>query len=229
MPYNAASKATPPRAQKKTPNYFQPEQVHLIITELDKALLKWRLIAYLLILTGCRRGEIAGIKWSKIDFENKTILIDSALLYSKEKGFYEARTKTRKNRYTKLNEILIPMLEEHLIEQKELAEANGVEWNQNDYLFTQINYNPINPTSITCWMSDFSKELGLPHMNPHAFRHTFISLLLAYKTDIVTVSDLAGHSRVSTTEDIYCHVILEAKAKAMADYSNLILNIETKK
>lgn len=68
-------------------------------------------------------------------------------------------------------------------------------------------------------------------VNKHSvrYRKNLYWTLLAYQTDIVTVSDLAGHSRVSTTEDIYGHVILEAKAKAMADYSNLILNVEIKK
>ena len=186
------------------------------------------MITYLYILTGCRRGEIAGLKWSKINWEDHIILIDCALLYSKEKGIYEGRTKSRKERYNSLNEILIPMFEEHLKNQQKLAEAIGAIWNMNDYIFTQIDYRPINPTSITSWMSKFSKDIGLPHMNPHAFRHTFISILIANKTDIVTVTDLAGHGRVSSTKDIYSHIIMETKAKAMTDYGNFILNVGLK-
>jgi len=120
------------------------------------------------------------------------------------------------------------MFEEHLKNQQKLAEAIGAIWNMNDYIFTQIDYRPINPTSITSWMSKFSKDIGLPHMNPHAFRHTFISILIANKTDIVTVTDLAGHGRVSSTEDIYSHIIVETKAKAMTDYGNFILNVGLK-
>lgn len=49
--------------------------------------------------------------------------------------------------------------------------------------------------------------------------HEIDSLFLASNTDIVPVADIARHSRVSTTEDIYSHIILETKAKAMTDYS----------
>lgn len=67
--YNAASRATPPKDIQKAPNYSQPEQISEILEALEAEPLKWRLITELLIVTGCRRGEIMGLKWSKIDFE----------------------------------------------------------------------------------------------------------------------------------------------------------------
>ena len=55
---------------------------------------------------------------------------------------------------------------------------------------------------------------GLPHINPHAFRHTVASVLLANGTDIVTVSKQLGHASITTTENFYSHIIEENKAKA---------------
>ncbi|BAK97428.1 hypothetical protein OBV_02300 [Oscillibacter valericigenes Sjm18-20] len=62
IPYNPAAKATPPKPRRKEPNYFQPDVLDGILDELDHAPLKWRTITYLLIDTGCRRGEAAGLK-----------------------------------------------------------------------------------------------------------------------------------------------------------------------
>ena len=77
VPYNAASKASPPRIKKKDPNYFQPATVADILEALESEPLKWHLITHLLIVTGCRRGEIMGLKWEKIDFENNRVKIDT--------------------------------------------------------------------------------------------------------------------------------------------------------
>ena len=62
VPYNAAAKATPPKAAKKAPNYFQPETITEILKALEAEPLKWQLITHLLLVTGCRRGEIMGLK-----------------------------------------------------------------------------------------------------------------------------------------------------------------------
>ena len=58
----------------------------------------------------------------------------------------------------------------------------------------------MNPDSITGWLKDFSARHNLPHINPHAFRHTVASVLPANGTDIVTVSKQLGHASVNTTE-----------------------------
>ena len=63
-------------------------------------------------------------------------------------------------------------------------------------------------------LAKFSKRKGLPHINPHAFRHTAASVLIAQGTDVVTVSKMLGHTKVSTTEDIYSHVIEDCKQQA---------------
>lgn len=75
VPYNAASKATPPKPKKKIANHYQPEQVISILNKLEQEPLKWQLITQLLMVTGARRGEIVGLRWSKVDFSKKRILI----------------------------------------------------------------------------------------------------------------------------------------------------------
>ena len=214
VPYNAASKATPPRTTKKDPNYFQPETVAAILEALESEPLKWRLITHLLIVTGCRRGEIMGLKWEKIDFENNRVKIDRALVSSKSKGVYEESTKTRDIRHLTLPRETMDLLRQHKREQLRLQLANGDRWLRTDYIFTQDNGNRMSPDSITGWLKNFSSRHGLPHINPHAFRHTVASVLLANGTDIVTVSKQLGHASITTTENFYSHIIEENKAKA---------------
>ena len=81
----------------------------------------------------------------------------------------------------------------------------------------------MNPDSITGWLKDFSSRHGLPHINPHAFRHTVASVLLANGTDIVTVSKQLGHASITTTESFYSHIIEENKAKAADCIANVLI------
>ena len=214
VPYNAASKATPPRTTKKDPNYFQPETVAAILEALESEPLKWRLITHLLIVTGCRRGEIMGLKWEKVDFDNSRVKIDRALVSSKSKGVFEESTKTSDIRHLYLPKETMDLLRQHKREQLRLQLANGDRWLHTGYVFTQDNGDHMNPDSITGWLKDFSTRHGLPHINPHAFRHTVASVLLANGTDIVTVSKQLGHASITTTESFYSHIIEENKAKA---------------
>ena len=81
-------------------------------------------------------------------------------------------------------------------------------------MFIRDDGSPMNPDSIGSWLSDFAKRHDLPHINPHAFRHTVASVLIANGTDVVTVSKQLGHHKISTTEDFYSHLIEQNKEKA---------------
>ena len=72
---------------------FQSEQVKLIREALEKEPIKWKTLVHLFLATGARRGEILGLKWDKIDFENRTINISTSILYSPEHGVYEDTPK----------------------------------------------------------------------------------------------------------------------------------------
>lgn len=223
VPYNAADRAMAPKTTSKEVNYFQPDEITAILQALETEPLKWRTITHLLIVTGCRRGEIMGLKWSKVDWENHRIKIDNNLLYSKECGIYEGSTKTENTRYIKLPNETINLLRQFRTQQQELRLANGDRWQDLDFVFTQDDGKPMNPGSITSWLSDFSKRHGLPHINPHAFRHTVASVLIANGLDIVTVSKQLGHTKVSTTDDYYAHIIEDEKSKASECIADVML------
>lgn len=70
VPYNAAAKASPPKVSRSKANYFQPEEIEAILKALEKEPIKWRTITHLMIVTGCRRGEIMGLKWEDVDLDN---------------------------------------------------------------------------------------------------------------------------------------------------------------
>ena len=223
VPYNAAAKATPPKNDQKEVNYFQVDDVVRIREALEEEPLKWRVATHLLLITGCRRGEVMGLRWSKVDFENNQLRIDTNLLYSPKRGIYEDTTKTRTVRFVKIPTETMDLLREYRAWYDELREANGDRWHDTDFLFVKDNGEPMIPDGITAWLRKFSMRHDLPHINPHAFRHTMASVLINSGADVVSVSKRLGHKKVSTTTDIYSHIIQEADEQASECLADVML------
>jgi len=245
VPYNAAAKViNKPKADRNHEvNYFEPEELECIRDCLDKAPLKWRVIAHLLIVTGCRRGEIMGLKWSAVDFDNNSIHINNNLLYSKEFGIYEDSTKTvDSDRSIKLADETMELLREYRAYWLDLRQKSGSQWNsfieisdgkgvkhsqKAEFLFVKDNGScighPMHPDSVTDWLNKFSDKNGLPHINPHAFRHTLASVLCLNGIDITTISKWLGHRNVTTTMNIYEHILNNGKEQVAACVSDVIL------
>jgi integrase len=70
------------------------------------------------------------------------------------------------------------------------------------------------PDSIMQWLAKFSEAHHLPHIHPHAFRHTAASTMIASGIDLVTTAHELGHANATTTATIYAHSIAVAQAKA---------------
>ncbi len=241
--YNPASKATPPKKGKPQPNYFQPGEIAAILEALENEPIKWRVIIHLLLITGARRGEIAGLKWSAIDWDNSRIHIGVNLLNRTDIGIYEDTPKTEmSDRYIQVPAETMQLLREYYSYWTQLRSSCGSHWNnfveisdgsgnqksvKAEYLFVQTQGNkmgyPIRPDSITRKCSEFSKRYGLPHINPHAFRHTMASVLYFNGADSVSISSRLGHSKTSTTSDIYSHIIKEADKRSSECIANAIL------
>lgn len=212
--FNPAETASPPSVKKKEASFFEPEQVEQIMKCLEREPLKWRCITLLMIATGARRGEIMGLKWSAIDFKKNQIKICTNLLYSKQRGIYVDTPKTDESRYVCVDRSVMQLLAEHRKRQSLLRLRMGERWVNTGYCFTRENGEPMHPDSITDWLSKFSKRYDLPHINPHKFRHTQASILINEGVDIVTVAKRLGHKQVTTTENIYAHVLAKADAEA---------------
>ena len=212
--FNAAHKATPPKPERKEAETFQPEEVQKIRDCLEYEPIKWKTITHLLLITGCRRGEIMGLKWADVEWDRNRLKIARSLLYSPTRGVYEDTTKTGNMRRISLPCETMQLLKAYRAWYSELQLKNGDRWQNSGYLFVQDNGAPMNPHSLSAWLHEFSQRHNLPNIHPHKFRHTMASLLYFGGLDSITISKRLGHAKVSTTTDIYSHIIQQADEQA---------------
>lgn len=211
IPFNPADRVELPKAERKEVNYFQAEEVKAIAEALQTEPIKWQTLTHLLLITGARRGEILGLKWNCIDFENNQLHICNNILYTPDRGIYEDTPKTaRSNRFITVPDETIDLLKKYRLWQNQERLRLGEYYEYSGYVFTQDNGSPLHPDSVTDWLKKFSKRHNLPHINPHAFRHTMASMLYYNGVDSVSISKRLGHAQVSTTANIYAHVMEEA-------------------
>ena len=214
IPYNPAAKATPPKVSKKEADYFQPEEVAEIVKALQDVPIKWKAMSYILIDTGCRRGELMGLQWHCVDLDKGIMMIKQALLYTKDKGVYVGPPKTGRPRAVCLAPETIEVLKKWKAEQLRAKIRHADIWQDTGFIFTKDDGAAMHPDSITDWLNKFSDANDLPHIHPHAFRHTVASILISSGIDPVTTANELGHADANTTNAIYAHQIARARAEA---------------
>ena len=194
---NVALYAEVPKIKKKEVDYYQKEDIVQILEAVESEPLFWKTFVHILIFSGARRGEIVGLKWENVDYDNNRIFINSSILYTREYGIFEDSCKTVNSvRWITLPESTIDLL-------KQLKKESQ----KSKYVFSN-DFGVIHPDSIVRYLKKLEdKNPHLPHLHCHAFRHTMASLLYSEGIDPVTISSRLGHARVSITSDLYAHKI----------------------
>ena len=222
--YNPCGRVEAPKIERKEAEYLDEFQAQELLQCLEKEPLQYRAMITLLLYSGMRRGELCGLEWSDIDFDNCIIDITKTSLYLTDRGIFDDTTKNETSkRVIKVPASAIDVLREHRTEQIKTKFKLGDKWIDSNKVFTQWNGKAIHPDTITGWFQKFIKKNNLPPIHIHSLRHTNATLLIASGADLRTVSKRLGHSNMTTTSNIYTHAIKSADERA-AELLGDILN-----
>ncbi|KZO01257.1 site-specific integrase [Pseudobacillus badius] len=160
------------------------------------------------VMTGLRRGELSGLKWTDINFDEKTITVNGSLYRKKGEGIkYKDNTKTESsdNRVITVPDIVIDVLQKEKVTQMEMKKKSDENFNKDNYVFVKIDGKPFSPDYLTKKFREIIRSIDVKQITLHGLRHTNASLLMKLGTHAKVVSDILGHSRIQVTLDFYSH------------------------
>jgi integrase len=204
----------------------------------------WKPLFTVLLGTGCRIGEVIGLRWEDIDLDKRTISINHSVTYYAREG-----SKTRKSEFavslpkTEAGKRTIPMMDavyEAFKEEYEAQKENGFNCTEIDgmtgFIFCNRFGNINNPQTINRTIKRIRESYNaeeeinakkekrqpviIPHFSCHHLRHTFCTRFCEKETNIKVIQAVMGHADIATTMDIYAEVTDAKKKEAIENLSH---------
>jgi integrase len=163
----------------------------------------------LLILTGMRRGELFGLRWSSIDFEGRQLLVDAVVAKNKQRKYaYRTFPKTSASiRNIALPESALYVLRWQRQHLEELYAAMGAELTAEDFVFPGQGLGGVfNPDVLSSAFSWLIRSKDVPKIALRDLRHSNARAHLSAGTGLETIMEILGHSMFSTTADFYAGI-----------------------
>jgi integrase len=215
LPSNPADRATPPRPARSTASAPAVAAVQLLVVEAEKTDPVLAIAIALAAITGARRGELCGLRWSDVDWSRRTLTIARSLTVV-DKQVTEGPTKTHQRRDIAVDEALGAFLARRRAEQERYAEAVGVALLDDPFILSRSadGSEPCLPDGLTHKYQRLAARLGLS-THFHELRHFAATTAIAGGADVRTVAGRLGHADPSVTLRVYAHA-LEARDRELA-------------
>lgn len=219
IPCNPFDKVDRPRADKYHASFLHEEELVILLQNaVDDPMF---IVIYLTSVFGLRRSEALGVRWSRIDFDQKRILFDTKVIEVKTNGKSQAvPIEKMKNdssrRYLPLTPnaeaVLLDIRKKIQLYQMMFADSYSAEY--ADYVYCDPLGRLFHPDYVSAHFKVILRQCRLPDVRFHDLRHTCASILIQHQIPLIAVKEYLGHSDISTTANIYVHLEEHSKRTA---------------
>lgn len=222
-PLEALKRSSPPPARPRKP---KPPTAQALKVLIDSAPPDLRLAALLAAGTGMRRGEIIGLRWS--DIHGDVVEVTRAAVES-EGGQTVKSTKTDDPRAIRIGSVLQAALAEHRVELARRCQQVRKVLSPDAPVLADVKREQsrvVTSPRRLGWLSQawakHAKKQGAPDVRFHDLRHWHATQLLNEGHDIATIQHRLGHSKPTTTLDVYSHSMEASDVRAAATIDGLL-------
>jgi integrase len=211
----------PPRVAQPPQRTWDPSQLQRFLAQVrgDRLEALW----WVLITTGCRRGEALGLTWDAIDWQRGRLAIRQSVgrVYSKV-VIHEPKT-ARVRRSIGVDPDTLDALKVHRERQRFERKPWGDAYADHGLVFCREDGRPFRPEVVNAQFHRHAQAAGLPPIRVHDLRHSFATAALRANMNPKLVADRLGHSTVSITLNVYSDSIPEVEAAEAARVVSAIL------
>lgn len=229
---NPAKGAELPKLDKNTRTALtEEEQKNLMEKCFDHP---WGTAIFLTLFSGLRLGEVLGLTWSDVDFDNNCISINKQV--GRIKNFDESiksktvlcsRNKTKtlsSNRKIVIASQVIEKLNKHKIAQNKHKKLWKEVYNDLDLVFCREDGNYIDQTTFRKFYIATLKKAEIEQKTFHELRHTFATRAVENNANVKAVASILGHANVTTTLNIYTHDSQKLQQETMQNLADKLLS-----
>lgn len=215
-------KAAQEKQERLAERIMTPDQVDSFLNAADES--RFGVVFSLAFHTGCRPGELLGLKWEDLDNAARTLTIRRAIHWRKGGEWYLDVPKTAHGRRVlRLGESLLELLGVQRKRQLEERMRAGKAWNEHGFIFANEIGEPYSQHKLRYLFKQILQAAGLPdHFNPYSARHTSATMLMGGGVNPKTVSQRLGHSTVKITLDTYTHPTDDMQTAASDELERVI-------
>jgi len=220
--HNPVADVKKPKVTQKEVAVYNEEEVAYVFKALESEPLEWKLLITLALTMGMRRGELLALEWPHVDLEKTYLDVKQSFSLTQRGNPLIKVPKTKSSiRRISIPSSLIPDLTN--LRDKTTAERAllGENWLGGDhaFVFTTTFGKAIYYSYASQWWRNFTTRHGIRYIRFHDLRHTSATLLINQGVHAKVISNRLGHANISTTMNIYGHVLQSADQSA-ADKMN---------
>lgn len=211
---NVAERAKPPRPNRNGTHRIECWEAHELasfLTSVEGARLEtaWRLAA----MTGMRRGEILGLRWSDVDLDRSRLAVRNAIV-SVAYEILQSSPKSHQARVIDLDPETTALLRRHAERQARERETFGSGYNDRRLVICAEDGSPIHPQSFSQAFERAVARAGLRRIRLHDRRHTHATIAIKAGVPVKVISERLGHESPAFTLKQYAHVVPGMQAEA---------------
>jgi integrase len=210
---NPVALTQPPRAKRATTRKsWTVEEAKTFLA----ANRKHRLYAlfHLGLVTGLRRGELLGLRWTDLDLEHGTVEVAQQLAVVRGRPVMKDLKTESSDRILAIGQRAVEVLEEHRTRQAAEHVVLGLDASDVELVFTSEVGGWIDPNNLGRIMERLAKDAGVPRLTPKGLRHTAQSIGRVVVGDDKIMQERLGHSDIGITLNTYTHTVSEQHRRA---------------
>lgn len=210
---NPALRATLPEAKSLRIESPSPEQARQLISQCQAKNEVLGAFVFLAAVTGCRRGEVAALRWSSL--QSDILLIgQSAYAVKGETGIKS--TKSGRERVVHLDQTVLEWFSFWRDRCEQRATEWGVQLTSNSFVLSSAPDGSrfVNLDTMSREVRKVADQLGMKSIHLHSLRHFAATELLAAGITPNVAAEMLGHADPSLTMRVYAHASTERQKAA---------------